>query len=84
MIKYGDYDTPLPDVDPVGLLPFFLRAQLMKLLHKIEECSPWKPTSTAHNINYPPVAGRIMSSFCASAKLGESVYDDSAKNPSQF
>lgn len=51
MIKDGDYETPLPSIDP------------------IEERRLWRPTSTADNVNYPPVAGRVMGTFCASSKL---------------
>ncbi|KAF8808141.1 hypothetical protein BYT27DRAFT_7190259 [Phlegmacium glaucopus] len=51
MIKYEDYETPLPNV------------------HPIEERSPWQPTSTANDINYPPVASRVMGAFCASSRL---------------
>jgi hypothetical protein len=55
MIKVGDYDTPLPNVDP------------------IDERRLWQPTSTANNINYPPVASRVMGTYCASSRLGQIV-----------
>ena len=41
---------------------------------KVEERRLWQPTSTADDINYPPVAGRVMGTFCASSRLGKSVY----------
>jgi hypothetical protein len=56
MIKDGDYETPLPSVDP------------------LEERRLWQPTSTAIDISYPPVASRVMSTFCASSKLDEIVH----------
>ncbi|KDR85752.1 hypothetical protein GALMADRAFT_384548 [Galerina marginata CBS 339.88] len=51
MIKDEDFDTPLPNVDPV------------------EDREPWQPSLTRDNVSYPPVPGRVMGVFCATARL---------------
>jgi hypothetical protein len=73
MIKDEDFETPLPNIDPVG--PFFVIVVSFVLdLNNLqdEDRRPWQPTLTKDNLPYPPVPGHIISTFCAISRLGES------------
>ena len=75
MIKDEDFETPLPNVDPVS---FFLSESCLlycNLNHfQNEDRQPWQPTLTKDNLPYPPVPGRVMNAFCATSRLGKSFF----------
>jgi hypothetical protein len=73
MIKDEDFETPLPNVDPVSSC--FSASLLLScnLNHfQNEDRQPWQPTLTRDNLPYPPVPGRVMNVFCATSRLGKS------------
>lgn len=70
MIKDGDFDTPLPDIDPVRNFHSRIHCEVYNAL-QTEDCQPWQPVSPSNGRTESPMQSRVMSTFCAVAKLGK-------------